>query len=393
MISQVSLEPRDYAVDAEELLTPTLTIHPESVRHNIRQTIRVLGGQASRWRPHLKTVKLASMMRLLVEEGVQSAKCATTLELLVACEAGFKDVLVAYGHTGANARRVAEIASAFPEVRVSAVVDVEEQIPNWRKTPVSLFIDVNSGMDRTGMANDDPGAVAALARQIEKAGIEFRGLHFYDGHANEPELAARTEKAHKRYRQLMATISSVEQSGPGINEVITTGTPALPAAISFRPFAESTFRHQVSPGTVVYNDTMTLAQLPEDYNLRPAVIVVARVVSHPLPRVITCDAGHKSVSVDCGVPNCIAIGEPSFAALKPSEEHLPIEVKDASRMPAVGSFLYLIPRHVCPTVNNFDRAALVSKGSIISIEEVSARGREGPFAGASLMREASSVSR
>ena len=389
MISEIKLEASDYAVDAEDLLTPALTIHPESVRHNIRRTVKMLGGEASRWRPHLKTVKLASMMRLLVEEGVHAAKCATTLELLVACEAGFRDVLVAYGHTGANARRIAEIASAFPEVRVSAVVDTQQQIANWKKTPVSLFIDVNPGMDRTGIPSEDPAAIAALARQIEHTGVEFRGLHFYDGHATEPDLAVRTEQAHARYRQLLATISSIEQDGLRIREVITTGTPALPAAISFKPFAESAFLHQVSPGTVVYNDTMTLAQLPQAYDLRPAVMVIARVVSHPRPGMITCDAGHKSVSVDCGVPNCIAVGEPSFSALKPSEEHLPIEVKDTSRLPAIGSFLYLIPRHVCPTVNNFDRAALVSRGNIVSIEEVTARGREGPLAGSLLTREAS----
>ena len=41
--------------------------------------------------------------------------------------------------------------------------------------------------------------------------------------------------------------------------------------------------------------------------------------------------------------------------------------------------LYLIPRHVCPTVNNFDTALLVRKGEIQSVEKVSARGREMPL--------------
>ena len=45
-------------------------------------------------------------------------------------------------------------------------------------------------------------------------------------------------------------------------------------------------------------------------------------------------------------------------------------------MPAIGSQLYLIPRHVCPTVNNFDFALIVESGRITSVEPVSARGRE-----------------
>jgi hypothetical protein len=35
-----------------------------------------------------------------------------------------------------------------------------------------------------------------------------------------------------------------------------------------------------------------------------------------------------------------------------------------------------LPRHVCPTISNFDQALLVRKGAIESIEQVSARGHE-----------------
>jgi D-serine deaminase-like pyridoxal phosphate-dependent protein len=64
--------------------------------------------------------------------------------------------------------------------------------------------------------------------------------------------------------------------------------------------------------------------------------------------------------------------------LKPSEEHLPIEVA-AGEVPAIGELLYLIPRHVCPTVNNFDDAVIVEGGRAVSIERVTARGHEAPL--------------
>ena len=47
--------------------------------------------------------------------------------------------------------------------------------------------------------------------------------------------------------------------------------------------------------------------------------------------------------------------------------------------PEVGEALYLLPRHVCPTVNNFDCALLVQDGEIKTVEKVSARGREAPI--------------
>ena len=54
-------------------------------------------------------------------------------------------------------------------------------------------------------------------------------------------------------------------------------------------------------------------------------------------------------------------------------------MSEGSNSPQVGDILYLIPRHVCPTVNNFDAALILHNGQVESVEEVSARGHEGPL--------------
>ncbi len=343
-----------YEFAAERLLTPALVIYPALVRHNISQIVKAMGGDATRWRPHLKTAKLGAVIKILVEAGVTTAKCATTLELLTACESGMTDVLVAYPHTGANANRVAEIARNFPKVRVSVLVDASAQIESWRGAPVSVFLDINPGMDRTGVGRTCVDEAARIAGEIDRVGLVFRGLHFYDGNSTEADLEERKQRAHERYGQLLQMIDALEERGIGIGEVITSGTPALPCAISYPALWEANFRHQVSAGTVVYNDTSSLKQLPGEYGLAPAALVVSRVVSHPKPGIFTCDAGHKSVSVDSGVPNCRIVGHPEYEAMKPSEEHLPCTVNGGTGLPPIESILYLVPRHVCPTVNNFD---------------------------------------
>jgi D-serine deaminase-like pyridoxal phosphate-dependent protein len=58
---------------------------------------------------------------------------------------------------------------------------------------------------------------------------------------------------------------------------------------------------------------------------------------------------------------------------------LPMAVQGGADGPQVGEALYLLPRHVCPTVNNFDYALLVQDGELKSVEKVSARGREAPL--------------
>ncbi len=375
----LELAPEKYRVRTDELLTPALLIYPEIVRHNIERMVTVLGGKPERWRPHLKTVKLESMAGLLVEAGITTAKCATTLELLMACQAGMRDVLVAYPHTGKNAWRVAKIAAEFSKVRVSAIIESEEQLHDWRNTTVELFIDINAGMNRTGVEQDHVEEITRLASCIQKAGLTFRGLHFYDGNSSEPDLVQRIKRAHERYDQLLHAIAAMERRGIKVKEIVTSGTPALPCSLSYSGLWNASFKHQVSPGTVVYNDASSLEQLPGEYDLQPAVLVVSRVVSHPKSGVVTCDAGHKSVSVDSGVPNCVVLGQPALRGLKPSEEHLPFEVADNGSVPSLGSVLYLIPRHVCPTVNNFDLAAIVKQGNISSVDRVTARGHEGPL--------------
>src|SRR5579863_1595311 len=91
--------------DSERLLTPALLVYPEIVDANIKVTIRMAGGDPNRWRPHLKTAKMPSVLELLIANGVQQFKCSTTLELLIACQAGAEDVLLAYPVMGANAQR------------------------------------------------------------------------------------------------------------------------------------------------------------------------------------------------------------------------------------------------------------------------------------------------
>lgn len=361
--------------DASGIVTPALLIYPDIVASNIQATLAVVGNDPERWRPHIKTAKLGAVVAEMIARGIRNFKCATTLELLTACQAGAADVLVALAVSGANAKRVAELAEEFPKIRISALVESAPQIAVWRGTRVGVFIDVNSGMNRTGVSDARKDEIVALAREL---GSAFRGLHWYDGHVSDPAPGVREKQAHEGYGRLLGVVEALASAGLPPAEVITSGTPAAAYGVSYPGFAHAPFRHRVSPGTVVYNDIVSMRQL-DGLGYRPAALVLATVISHPLERQITCDAGHKSVSADAGVPTCAVVGRAGCHPLKPSEEHLPIEIAPGAPVPAIGEKLYLIPRHVCPTVNNFDQALMVRDGRIASVEPVTARGHENPL--------------
>lgn len=365
----------------EAILTPALVVDLDAVRQNIAATLRLLGGDPNRWRPHLKTAKLGLIMRTIREQGVAQAKCSTTLELETACEAGFQDLLLAYPTTGPQVNVVRRIAASYPGTSISVLVEDAAMVAPWRGSGIGLFIDLNSGMDRTGMLLDGHEEVIGLARGIAGSGLRFAGLHYYDGHASGFAPGEAEGLVHAGYDRLLSLVKRLASAGNPAPEVVTAGTPAFPHAREYRGFTEAGTVHRVSPGTVVYNDRRSLEQLPADAGYRPAALVLATVVSHPGPHRFCTDAGHKSVSADAGDPTCEVIGHSEYTPRHPSEEHLPVDVPAGAPLPLRGELLWLLPSHVCPTVNNFDHAVIVSGGKFQGIERVTARGRHPPFVG------------
>ena len=378
MVSDYPLDPACAVKSFDDILTPALLVYPDIIESNIDRTLHLLEGNADRWRAHIKTSKLAFTLKMLIARGVRNFKCATTLELLTACQSGATDILFAYPTVGANARRVREIAEQFPDIKISVLAENEDQIRQWQGSRVGIFIDINPGMNRTGIEQSRAADIQTLVGTIAKFGLSFRGLHYYDGHHGAFSEPERLAAAHVGYDRLMAIISVLERAGQKVPEVITAGTPTFAASLAYPGFRDASFVHRISPGTVVYCDATTFAQLPAAYGYKPAVLVAARVVSHPRPTIVTCDAGHKAVSADAGVPTCIALGHPELTGIGPSEEHLPLTVREGAEPPSVGEVLYLLPRHICPTVNMFDHALIIRNGAVESVERVTARGRENP---------------
>ena len=359
--------------------TPALLVDPARVESNIHALLAQLGGHAARWRPHVKTAKLGAVMTMMLNAGLTRFKCATTLELKALLEAGARDVLVSFPHVGANAARIRELAQLHPAVRVTALIEGDAHLDSWRGSGLGIFLDLNPGMDRTG-GTPDAARLIALAHAITAAGCTFRGLHWYDGHMHSfDDLDARERAAHEGYERLGLLVRALTDAGVAVPEVIVAGTPATASATTFTGFTDWPTDVQVSPGTVVYNDTTSLAQLPESWGLTHAVHVLTTVVSHPTPTRFTCDAGHKSVAADAGVPTCAIVDHPDWTPDRPSEEHLPVNVPPGTPLPPIGTLLLLLPRHVCPTVNNFDDAIFVTGDSVAHVERVTARGRETPL--------------
>jgi D-serine deaminase-like pyridoxal phosphate-dependent protein len=279
------------------------------------------------------------------------------------------DLLFAYPLVGPALDRLGTLAREFGGVSVSVLCENPEGIDRI-DAKLGIFVDLDPGMHRTGIPLDRLEVIRAV---IEGAGSRFRGVHFYDGHIRGATVEARREMAHRGYRALFETLDEL-RSDAKVNEVVTSGTPAFRYALEFEPFHRlEPAVHRVSPGTVVFHDLRSEQEL-EDLDLVPAAVVFSRVVSRPRPDRITADAGSKSIAAEAGDPCVFALGYPGLHALTPSEEHLPFAVRSGKRPPR-GSELYLVPRHVCPTVNLAEQVLLVD-GEDIFVSRVRARAHD-----------------
>ncbi len=371
------IRPEDYHLPeawTAKLLSPALVVYLDRVRENIRRTIVLAGGDPDRWRPHIKTTKIPEVYAEMTRAGLRHFKCATLREaetlLQVIREEGIEgaNLLFAYPLIGPALGRLGALAREHAGVSISVLCEDPDGLDRI-DAGLGIFVDLDSGMHRTGIPLERPETIRAIAR---KAGSRFRGVHYYDGHVHGATAQARREMAHRGYSALLETLEEL-RAEVEIPEIVTSGTPAFRYALEFEPFDRLESIHRVSPGTVVFHDLRSEQEL-DDLDLVPAAVVFARVVSRPLPDRITTDAGSKSIAAETGDPCAFALGYPGLEALSPSEEHLPFAVRSGQR-PARGSELYLVPRHVCPTVNLAEQALLVD-GENIVVSRVRARAHD-----------------
>jgi D-serine deaminase-like pyridoxal phosphate-dependent protein len=130
---------------------------------------------------------------------------------------------------------------------------------------------------------------------------------------------------------------------------------------------------ECSPGTCVFWDAMSTAQCP-DMDFLQAALVLTRVVSKPGPNLLCLDLGHKAIAAENPHPRVVFLNLPDARAVRHSEEHLVLETPRAAEFP-VGTPLYGIPWHICPTVALHAQAVVVRNGRAMEQWKIEARSR------------------
>ena len=352
--------------------SPTLVVYTDRVKYNIDVLISMID-DVDRLRPHVKTHKCSEVIELLMEAGIKKFKCATIAEAEMLALSGAPDILLAYQPSVPKILRLISLIKKYPDSLFSCLVDNNASAETIAEAAgkeglnLHIYIDLNVGMNRTGIAPGD--AVIELYKYCSKLEsiIPF-GLHAYDGHIRAKDFQERTKECD-------AAFASVEQLqkqlvAEGFDEpiIIAGGSPTFPIHAKRKNI-------ECSPGTFIFWDYGYQTNCPEQH-FRVAALVISRIISKPEKGKLCLDLGHKSIAAENELSKRVHfLNAPDLKFTGQSEEHLIVETSDDDNY-KIGDVFYGIPYHICPTVALYERAVTIENKTAKGEWKIMARDRK-----------------
>lgn len=351
--------------------TPALLFYPERIQSNITIASNIIRDD-SLLRPHVKTHKCGEVTRMMMNAGVNKFKCATIAEAEMLAMNQAADVLLAYQPVGIKINRFLQLIKTYPNTKFSCLVDNEASLNAISKAAVQenviihLFIDVDTGMHRTGILPEQTLQLYRLCLDTES--IVLLGFHAYDGHINTTDLEQRTKECYAGFNSLSQLVMNLTNDSKNRMVIVAGGTPTFPIYAQMDSV-------ECSPGTFILYDHGYQQSFP-DLPFLPAALVVTRVIAVLDEYTVCLDLGHKAIAAE----NCLDhrirfLNAPGVVFIGHSEEHLVISTKTSHQL-KLGDVLYGLPVHICPTCALYDIANIVVDRKMAGEWKIIARNRK-----------------
>ncbi len=354
-------------LDAPELQTPCLVLDLDVVRGSIGAMQQVMTARGVALRPHAKTHKSVAIGRLQVAAGATGLTVGTLGEVEVFAAGGLTDLFLAYP-LWVDAGRTRRLRTVAEGCRLRVGVDSATGATTLGRAAEGslegVLVEVDSGGHRTGVP---PTSVVDIARAADGAGLRVLGVFTHGGHGYDAPGAAPGAAGDE--------VRALEQASEALRGA---GFEASVQSAGSTPTAIDSARGGVTeerPGTYVYGDRQQVALgacAPE----RVGLVVVATVVSVAAGRFVL-DSGAKTLTKD-GRPWLAGFGwlprYPAAVIRSLSDYHAVCDPGDGVA-PAIGERVVIVPNHVCPVVDLFDRMWVMEAGRLVDSWPIDARGR------------------
>ncbi|MFO1250128.1 MAG: DSD1 family PLP-dependent enzyme [Inhella sp.] len=349
--------------------TPALVVDLDALERNIATLAAFARERKLRLRPHAKMHKCAAVARLQLQAGAVGLCVQKTSEAEALAAAGIDNLYIS--NEVIDPTKLARVAALARRVKLAIAVDsllgVQRLAAALRAadSTVDVFVEIDVGQGRCGVAPEQAGALAAALRA---AGLRFAGLQAYQGkaqHLRSPaERAAAIEQAAAAVRTALASLERLGLSCP-----LVTGA------------GTGSFVHEVASGLWGELQCGSYAFMDRDYadnerdadapRFEQALFVKSQVISRGAEHAVL-DAGHKSHAIDSGLPR---VWGRDWSVQNGGDEHC---ILRGAGLPPLGETVWLVPGHCDPTVNLHAQLIAVrgglERGVVEAVWPVNARG-------------------
>ncbi len=355
------------------LNTPALILDIAAFESNIERMAAFAKKHGLALRPHAKSHKSAEIARAQLAAGAVGLCCAKLGEAEALADEGIDGLHLtspvvtapAIARLTALARHLSSLSvvADHPEV-VDALAIAAQGGP-----PLKVFVDIDPGIRRTGVAS--PNDAVALARRIaERPSLSYGGVQFYCGAQQHIQsFAERRDAIIERTSYLSICLNELAAAGlaPGVVTGGGTGSHVIDADIGVLT--------ELQVGSYIFMDR-EYSECDLDGGgalpFQTALMVDARVISANAEGLVTIDAGLKAFSTDAGPATIIAGAGDGARYRFMGDEHGAVI---GTGLPDLGARITLGTPHCDPTVNLYDAYHVVRGELLTAIWPVTARGR------------------
>lgn len=354
---------------AAELDTPALLVDLDILESNIATMAGDIASRGAGWRPHSKANKSPVIAHRELRAGAIGITCAKLGEAEVLVANGVFDILISNQIVGPIKTRRLAAVNKQAGVDVKVCVDSIENVREIGAAAVELgsrvrvLIEIDSGMQRAGVA---PERAPDFARQIVTVdGVELAGVMTWEGHAM--SVANPAERA-------AVVTSSVQKVVDAANEIRAAGIPVEIVSCggtgTYLTTAAIEGVTEIQAGGGIWGDAM---YLDLGANVKPALTLVAQVISRPTPERVIVDAGRKTVDPSNRAP--IPVGLELTQPIALSAEHGTMHLATPGDSPKVGDKIEFRIGYSDQIVHLHEALFGVRNGIVEQIIPVLARGR------------------
>ncbi|NPV76107.1 MAG: alanine racemase [Anaerolineae bacterium] len=346
----------------EQIQKPTLLLDEEIAKNNLHRMSQRVKAAGVRFRPHFKTHQSAQIGEWFRAEGVTAITVSSLDMAIYFSQYGWQDITLAFP---VNLRQIDTINHLAARMHFGILVESPETVLFLREhlsAPVDVWIKVDTGNGRTGIAWDHLAAFRQLASLITSCqNLHFKGLLT---HAGQSYRASSKEDICHIYQE------SINRINHSRDELAAMGFGPLQVSVGDTPGASLCNPgrvYELRPGNFIFYDTQQV-QIGACQDEDIAVAVACPVVAlHPERNEVVLYGGAIHLSSDfltedghrvygrVALPQENRWGKPLPGAYVRglSQEHgvAHLEAGDIQRI-QVGELLCILPAHSCLTAHN-----------------------------------------